>query len=61
MESRPSRQLCAHTWDMDFHNEAEDDVEKPLNELALPRHLAALIGALQGPADLGVHHDRHLT
>ncbi|MEU7695955.1 hypothetical protein OHB01_13700 [Microbispora hainanensis] len=46
---------------MDFHNEAEDDVEKPLNELALPRHLAALIGALQGPADLGVHHDRHLT
>jgi hypothetical protein len=27
----------------------------------LLRHLAALVGALQGPADLGANHDAYLT
>jgi hypothetical protein len=31
------------------------------DEMGLPPHLAALVGALQGPPDLGVHHDRYLT
>ncbi|GIH69102.1 hypothetical protein [Sphaerimonospora thailandensis] len=46
---------------MDFDNEAWTDSEEPIDEPRLPRHLAALVGALQGPADLGVHHDRYLT
>jgi hypothetical protein len=29
--------------------------------LPLPRHLAALVGALHGPADLGANHDAYLT
>lgn len=29
--------------------------------LALPEHLSALVGALQGPADLGRNHDKYLT
>jgi hypothetical protein len=33
-----------------------DGGERP----ALPRHLQALVGALQGPADLGVNHDAYL-
>ena len=28
---------------------------------ALPRHLAALVGSLQGPTDLGANHDAYLT
>jgi len=28
---------------------------------ALPRHLSALIGSLQGPADLGRSHDKYLA
>jgi hypothetical protein len=28
---------------------------------ALPRHLAALVGALEGPRDLGANHDAYLT
>ncbi|WP_157556422.1 hypothetical protein [Herbidospora yilanensis] len=31
------------------------------DETALPRHLTALVGALQGPADLGAHHDHYLS
>jgi hypothetical protein len=27
----------------------------------LPRHLAALVGALTGPADLGRNHDKYLA
>jgi hypothetical protein len=27
----------------------------------LPKHLAALVGALHGPEDLGVNHDAYLT
>jgi hypothetical protein len=27
----------------------------------LPRHLAALVGALKGPADLGLNHDKYLA
>jgi hypothetical protein len=30
-------------------------------EPRLPRHLAALVGALQGPADLGVNQDAYLS
>ncbi|MFG1825399.1 hypothetical protein ACGFIJ_23175 [Microbispora bryophytorum] len=38
-------------------NEGWADSEEPLDAPALPRRLAAL----QGLADLGVHHDRYLT
>ena len=27
----------------------------------LPRHLAALVGALNGPSDLGRNHDKYLS
>jgi hypothetical protein len=27
----------------------------------LPKHLAALLGALRGPADLGRNHDKYLS
>ena len=27
----------------------------------LPRHLAALVGALHGPSDLGRNHDKYLS
>jgi hypothetical protein len=30
-------------------------------EPRLPKHLTALVGALQGPADLGVNHDAYLS
>ncbi|MEU8278112.1 hypothetical protein ACFYOK_30375 [Microbispora bryophytorum] len=46
---------------MDFDNEAWYGIEEPLDKPALPKHLAGLVGALQGPADLGVHHDRRLA
>lgn len=36
-------------------------VDEAPDEPTLPRHLAALVGALQGPTDLGIHHDRYLT
>jgi hypothetical protein len=38
-------------------NEPEDRADSP----GLPRHLAALIGALDGPADLARHHDKYLA
>ncbi len=31
------------------------------NSPALPEHLAALVGVLQGPVDLGRNHDKYLT
>lgn len=34
-----------------------DGGERP----ALPRHLQALVGSLQGPADLGANHDAYLV
>ncbi|WP_158088661.1 hypothetical protein [Thermoactinospora rubra] len=34
-----------------------DEEEQP----ELPRHLATLVGALQGPADLGRNHDKYLS
>ncbi|MET8156502.1 hypothetical protein ABZT47_09005 [Sphaerisporangium sp. NPDC005289] len=46
---------------MDFDDDAGAGTEDALDEPQLPRHLAALVGALQGPADLGVHHDWYLT
>ena len=39
-----------------------DETQTPADEEPrLPRHLAALVGALQGPVDLGVNHDAYLT
>lgn len=40
-----------------IESEAAGDDRPP----ALPRHLAALVGALHGPADLGANHDAYLT
>jgi hypothetical protein len=40
---------------MELDDEAEDGLEESFDELQLPRHLAALIGALHGPPDLGVN------
>jgi hypothetical protein len=39
----------------------ETDVQGDEGRPPLPRHLAALIGALQGPADLAANHDAYLT
>jgi hypothetical protein len=41
------------TEDMPFSEGAEQP--------ELPPHLAALVGALQGPPDLGRNHDKYLT
>ena len=39
-----------------------DDISEPQDEAPrLPRHLAALVGALNGPPDLGRDHDRYLA
>ena len=39
-----------------------DDTSDPQDEAPqVPRHLAALVGALNGPSDLGRHHDRYLA
>ncbi|SFK68638.1 hypothetical protein SAMN05216275_13228 [Streptosporangium canum] len=47
---------------MKFDDDALDGAsEEHLDEPRLPRHLAALVGALHGPSDLGVHHDKYLT
>jgi hypothetical protein len=39
-----------------------EDVQQPEDqELGLPRHLASLVGSLNGPADLGRNHDHYLA
>ncbi len=38
-----------------------DETAEPEKLPPLPRHLAALIGSLRGPADLGRNHDKYLT
>jgi hypothetical protein len=39
-----------------------DDAGQERDGIAgLPRHLAALVGALNGPADLGRNHDKYLS
>jgi len=39
-----------------------DDTIEPVEEAPrLPRHLAVLVGSLQGPADLGANHDTYLS
>jgi len=38
-----------------------DQTAEPEKLPALPRHLSALIGSLQDPADLGRNHDKYLT
>lgn len=37
------------------------DASRDEGQYGLPRHLAALVGALKGPADLGRNHDKYLT
>jgi hypothetical protein len=40
----------------------EDDARRERHELpGLPQHLAALVGSLTGPADLGRNHDKYLA
>jgi hypothetical protein len=39
----------------------EEPGESPDEEPRLPRHLAALVGALSGPPDLGRNHDKYLA
>lgn len=39
-----------------------EDADRAGDEAAgLPRHLAALVGALNGPPDLGRNHDKYLS
>jgi hypothetical protein len=39
-----------------------EDASRERDEIpGLPRHLAALVGALKGPPDLGRNHDKYLT
>ncbi len=39
-----------------------EDESRERDEISgLPRHLAALVGALNGPPDLGRNHDKYLT
>lgn len=38
------------------------DADRERDEIPdLPRHLAALVGALKGPPDLGRNHDKYLA
>ncbi|GAA3425394.1 hypothetical protein ACWDTT_03980 [Streptosporangium sandarakinum] len=46
------------TFDDDVRNGASAG---QFDEPRLPKHLAALVGALQGPPDLGANHDDYLT
>jgi hypothetical protein len=44
------------------HDERTDDAGRDRDEpLGLPPHLAALVGALKGPPDLGRNHDKYLA
>jgi hypothetical protein len=44
------------------HDERVGDGDREQHEVAgLPRHLAALAGALNGPSDLGRNHDKYLS
>ena len=43
----------------DVPTEQQADEQRPAP--ALPEHLAALVGSLHGPADLGRNHDKYLT
>jgi hypothetical protein len=39
-----------------------EDADRERDEIpALPQHLAALVGALKGPPDLGRNHDKYLA
>lgn len=39
-----------------------DDADRDRDEVPeLPQHLAALVGALKGPSDLGRNHDKYLA
>jgi hypothetical protein len=53
---RQERQRYA--WPM---SEDVSIAEEPEEGRRLPKHLAALVGALHGPADLGANHDAYLT
>jgi hypothetical protein len=39
----------------------EDAGQERAEGTGLPRHLAALVGALHGPPDLGRNHDKYLS
>jgi hypothetical protein len=45
------------------HDDASSEVHETSldDEPQLPRHLAALVGALHGPADLAACHDTYLS
>lgn len=44
------------------NDERVGDVGQERDDAAgLPRHLAALVGALSGPSDLGRNHDKYLS
>jgi len=40
---------------------ARDQEDEREDAPALPEHLAALVGSLHGPADLGRNHDKYLS
>jgi hypothetical protein len=40
---------------------AEDASQERDESPGLPQHLAALVGALKGPSDLGRNHDKYLA
>ena len=44
------------------HDARTDDADRDRDEIpGLPPHLAALVGALKGPPDLGRNHDKYLA
>jgi hypothetical protein len=43
-------------------DERVEDANRERDKIpGLPRHLAALVGALKGPPDLGRNHDKYLA
>jgi hypothetical protein len=44
-----------------FMSEDTPTAQEPEAGRPLPKHLAALVGALRGPDDLGANHDAYLT
>jgi hypothetical protein len=43
-------------------DERAEDANRERDEIpGLPRHLAALVGGLKGPPDLGRNHDKYLA
>ena len=57
----PSDQACVLHFGYERGHTPVEEPDEHEEPSALPRHLSALIGSLQGPEDLGRNHDKYLS